>query len=216
VVICRLPNAAARVRAQVWSCEICGGQSGPEAGFLRVLRFPLPIFIPPIVPQSPSSINWGWYNRPIVAAVTSGLGLTALRIIIKKIWVYETSLAARKTWKRNVGNEVGEVLVSGRALSINVKAAGAVIVKRENGYGIFYLLILDSHEDLQQWFLSWSVPKFQISLWIQTTAQLMSIRYSGTQARRQTAVGCTGVKKCHVVTARPSACHLSQSSLLLL
>jgi hypothetical protein len=44
-------------------------KSGAEAGFLRVLRFPLPIFIPPISPQSPSSIIWGWYNRPVVAAV---------------------------------------------------------------------------------------------------------------------------------------------------
>jgi hypothetical protein len=37
--------------------------------FLRLLRFPLPIFIPPISPQSPSPIIWGWYNRPVVAAV---------------------------------------------------------------------------------------------------------------------------------------------------
>jgi hypothetical protein len=44
-------------------------KSGPGAGFLRVLRFPLPIFIPPIAPQSPSPIIWGWYNRPDVAAV---------------------------------------------------------------------------------------------------------------------------------------------------
>jgi hypothetical protein len=44
----------------------------------------LPIFIPPIAPQSPSSIIWGWYNRPVVAAVPSGLSLTALRIIIIK------------------------------------------------------------------------------------------------------------------------------------
>jgi hypothetical protein len=55
---------------------ICVGQSGTGAGFLRVLRFPLPIFIPPTVPQSPSSIIWGWYNRPVVAAVPSGLSLT--------------------------------------------------------------------------------------------------------------------------------------------
>jgi hypothetical protein len=26
--------------ARVWSSEICGGQSGAGAGFLRVLRFP--------------------------------------------------------------------------------------------------------------------------------------------------------------------------------
>jgi hypothetical protein len=41
----------------------CGGQSGTVAGFLRVLRFPLPIFIPPISPPSP--IIWGWYNRAV-------------------------------------------------------------------------------------------------------------------------------------------------------
>jgi hypothetical protein len=53
-----LPTAAARVRARVWSSGICGGQKGAGAGFLRVLRFPLPIFIPPIAPQSSSSIIW--------------------------------------------------------------------------------------------------------------------------------------------------------------
>jgi hypothetical protein len=46
-----LPTApAARVRSQVRSCGICGGQSGIRAGFLRVLRFPLPILIPPSAP----------------------------------------------------------------------------------------------------------------------------------------------------------------------
>jgi hypothetical protein len=68
-----LPSAAARVQARVWLCGICGGQSGAGAGFLRVLRFPLPIFIAPIAPQSPSFVIWGWYNRPVVAAVPSGL-----------------------------------------------------------------------------------------------------------------------------------------------
>jgi hypothetical protein len=60
----RLPTAAARVRAQVRSCGICGGQSGTGACFLRVLRFLLPILIPPIAPHS-SSIIRGWYNRSI-------------------------------------------------------------------------------------------------------------------------------------------------------
>jgi hypothetical protein len=64
-----IPTAVARVRSQVWSSGICGGQSGAAAGFLRVLRFPLPIFIPPIAPQSPSPIIWGWYNRPEVTTV---------------------------------------------------------------------------------------------------------------------------------------------------
>jgi hypothetical protein len=48
-----LPTAAARVHPRVWSSGICGGQSGVGAGFLRVLRFPLP-FIPPNPPSSQS------------------------------------------------------------------------------------------------------------------------------------------------------------------
>jgi ABC-type uncharacterized transport system auxiliary subunit len=46
------PTAAARVQTRVWSSGFCGGQSGARAGFLRVLRFPLPIFIPPNSPSS--------------------------------------------------------------------------------------------------------------------------------------------------------------------
>jgi hypothetical protein len=64
-----LPTVAARVRSRVWSSGICGEQSCSGAGFLLVLWFPLPIFIPPIAPQSPPPIIWGWYNRPEVAAV---------------------------------------------------------------------------------------------------------------------------------------------------
>jgi hypothetical protein len=47
-----LPIAVVRVRARVWSSGICGSQSGAGAGFLRVLRFPLPISIPPNSPSS--------------------------------------------------------------------------------------------------------------------------------------------------------------------
>jgi hypothetical protein len=56
----RLLTATAWVRARIRSCGICG----TGAGFVRVLLFPLQIRIPPIAPQSPSSIIWGWYNRP--------------------------------------------------------------------------------------------------------------------------------------------------------
>jgi hypothetical protein len=50
----------------------------------QVFQFPLPIFITPVAPQS-SSIIRGWYNRPVMAAVPSGLSLTPLRIIIIRI-----------------------------------------------------------------------------------------------------------------------------------
>jgi hypothetical protein len=76
-----LPTAAAHVRVWVRSCGICRGQSGAGVAFLRVHRFPLPIFIPPDAPQ-PTSIICGWYNRPVIATVWSGLSLTPRIIII--------------------------------------------------------------------------------------------------------------------------------------
>jgi hypothetical protein len=70
-----LATTAARVRVWVRSCVICGGQSGTGASFLRVLRFPLPISIPPIAPQSSSSE--AATVGQIVAAVPSGLSLNS-------------------------------------------------------------------------------------------------------------------------------------------
>jgi hypothetical protein len=48
-----LPTATARVQSRFGLSGICGGQSGAGAGFLPVLRFPLP-FIPPYSPTSQS------------------------------------------------------------------------------------------------------------------------------------------------------------------
>jgi hypothetical protein len=59
-----VPTVAARFRDLVRSCGICSGQSVTGAGFLRVLQFPLPIFIPPTAPHS-LSFNRSWYNKPI-------------------------------------------------------------------------------------------------------------------------------------------------------
>jgi hypothetical protein len=66
----RLPTAAVGVHSQVRSCGICGGQSGIEARFLRVLRFPLPILIPP----APSRLSCGAGTiGPLVPCAPSGL-----------------------------------------------------------------------------------------------------------------------------------------------
>jgi hypothetical protein len=61
---------AARVRAQVRLCGICGGQSDTGACFPWVLRFPL-LPIPPTHRHSSSSITiQGWYSRLLVASVS--------------------------------------------------------------------------------------------------------------------------------------------------
>jgi hypothetical protein len=61
----RLPTAAARVRARIWSSGICGGQSGTGAGFLRVLWFPLPIFIPSNSPSSSQPLGAGTIDHSV-------------------------------------------------------------------------------------------------------------------------------------------------------
>jgi hypothetical protein len=88
----RLPTEAVRVRPQVKSCRICAGQSDIEADSLRVFRFPLPIFIPSTLPYS-SSINRGWYKRPVVADVPNGLSLTPPQEIKKNVNTDITLLA---------------------------------------------------------------------------------------------------------------------------
>jgi hypothetical protein len=53
----RLPTAAALVRFYVGPCGICFRQRVSESGFLRLLIFPLPIFIPPTARYSLSILS---------------------------------------------------------------------------------------------------------------------------------------------------------------
>jgi hypothetical protein len=83
------PTAAARVRVRA-ACGVCGGQRGTGAGFLRVLRFPLPI----IAPISPSSKSPGAGTIGLlVAAVPSGPNWTPPPTIpIKKLYNSEKNI----------------------------------------------------------------------------------------------------------------------------
>jgi hypothetical protein len=66
-----LPTEAALVLSRVRSCGICGGQSGNgSVFFLQVLRFPLPILIPPTA-QHLSTVIRAWYDRPPTYQVCS-------------------------------------------------------------------------------------------------------------------------------------------------
>jgi hypothetical protein len=53
----RIPTGKARVQPNVMSCWTPAGQSGTGVDFLRVLRFPLTILIPPGAPHSSSFNN---------------------------------------------------------------------------------------------------------------------------------------------------------------
>jgi hypothetical protein len=82
VVSRRLLTAVARLRSQVMSCWICGGENSSGTGFLRILLFPLPILIPPNARYSLSS-GTGTVVQ-LVADVPSGLGVTPPHEIKKK------------------------------------------------------------------------------------------------------------------------------------
>jgi hypothetical protein len=56
-----------QVLSRLRLCWICSGQNGTVAGFLLVLQFPLPIFIPPTAPYSliisSLALKAFWNNR---------------------------------------------------------------------------------------------------------------------------------------------------------
>jgi hypothetical protein len=74
VVSRRLPTAATQVRARVNSCGVCGKQRGTGAGFLRVLRFHLPLIHSTESTTDITIITQGWHNRPINCRSNSELG----------------------------------------------------------------------------------------------------------------------------------------------
>jgi hypothetical protein len=45
------PTVAVQIRVRA-ACGVCGELNGNGVSFLRVLRFPLPVIIPPISPSS--------------------------------------------------------------------------------------------------------------------------------------------------------------------
>jgi hypothetical protein len=72
----RLPTAAARVRARVRSCGICGGQNDTGAGFLRILRFPCQFPFHRLLHNHPELTSGAGTIDQIEAVVPSGLSLT--------------------------------------------------------------------------------------------------------------------------------------------
>jgi hypothetical protein len=83
-IIITMASRLLRLSPRHSSSGICGGQSDAGAGFLRVLRFPLPIFIPPNSPssQSPGAGTIG----QLTAGMPSGSSLdSTLHMRIKKI-----------------------------------------------------------------------------------------------------------------------------------
>jgi hypothetical protein len=67
-------TVAARVQSQVSSYGMWGKQSDTRAGFLRVLRFPLPILIPPNAPFLSSIVSrlaqWAIHRRSAKGSVS--------------------------------------------------------------------------------------------------------------------------------------------------
>jgi hypothetical protein len=89
----RLPTAAARVQTRVGMWDFVMDKSSAGAGFLRELRFPLPIYIPSCSPQSSSlSPEAGTIGRS---------GRSAYSVIVqikKKHWDHGFESHSRRTF----------------------------------------------------------------------------------------------------------------------
>jgi hypothetical protein len=97
------------MRTQVWLCGIYGGQSGTGEGFLRVLRFPLPILISPTAPHT-SSLGRSWYNRPVVPDAPSGLSLTPLQENKLKNYAHHLEVVGLERGPLSLGRIIEELL----------------------------------------------------------------------------------------------------------
>jgi hypothetical protein len=94
-----LPTAAARVWSQAKSCGVCSGHNGAKVGFLRVLRFPLPILIPRLLHIHYHVRSGAGTVGKLVAGVRSGLSLTPPQETklknycdLKSVMIYITAL----------------------------------------------------------------------------------------------------------------------------
>jgi hypothetical protein len=86
----RLPTAASRVRSQVRSCGNCGEQSGTGAGFLRVLRFPLPILILLTAPCSLIILSSTLQHHEITSKKNGCTKFTSLQTVITRtFWFFK-------------------------------------------------------------------------------------------------------------------------------
>jgi hypothetical protein len=83
------PTAAARVRTQVRSCGICGGQSAQWGKFC-----------PSTAPHS-SCIIWDWYNRPISGRRTEWTQSHPKKLTLHEAWRTHKDVSGRQ-WYHSV------------------------------------------------------------------------------------------------------------------
>jgi hypothetical protein len=147
---------------------------GTEAGFLRVLRFPLSIIIPPTAPHPSSTISQGWYNRPISSQLikwtqshptrrNKNISRTCIRSWER--WTSHTEFQSDHLKSRGdlrdrrderiIFKSILKTLVDGVQIGLNWIMIGASSYKRGN----------ESNEVLA-WVNFWKTVPWGISLWV--------------------------------------------------